>query len=150
VTQRCREHGESGLTLIEVLVGLVVLAIISMSLLSLLSTSTHLGQLAQDRSVATALASERIHRIMSVPLLAASDYALYGMPDELAAAGPPATLTSDYGAIADLPNFKRVVVLTYDTPGPGMLTIETTVSWLHFGQGERSHVMVAYLHPGLD
>jgi prepilin-type N-terminal cleavage/methylation domain-containing protein len=150
VTPRCQEHRECGFTLIEVLVGLVVLAIISLALISLLSTSTHLGQLAQERTAATALASERIHRIMSRPMLSASDFALYEMPDETAATGPPATLTSDYGEIVDHPDFKRVVVFNYDTPAPGMLAIETTVSWLHFGQGERSHVMVAYLHPALD
>ena len=48
------------------------------------------------------------------------------------------------------PRQSRIVELKYDVPTAGMLSVKTTVSWQHVGQPERSHVIVAFLHPGLE
>ena len=137
------------MTLVEVLVSLVVLAVISLSLISALTMAMNQGKLARQRSVATVLASARVQHILSLPFQTAANFAGYKLPEETAAAGPPIVLSTDYGQIPDHPDFKRVVVLTYDVPIAGLLTVESTVSWQHIVEGERSHQMVTYLDPGL-
>jgi len=148
-------QGEGGLTLVEVLVSLAVLAFIALSLMSMLSTSVHLNKLAQERSIATSLASERIMQFNSIEFQVPEDYTEYQLPEETPAVGDvdadlPWTFTSDYGVVPSYPEYKRVVEMWYDTPAAGMLTIETTVSWTHLTQGERSHTMIAFLHPDLE
>jgi len=137
------------MTLVEVLVSMVVLAVISLSLISALTMAMNLGKLARQRSVATTLASARVQQILSTPFQTAANFARYKLPEETAAAGPPIVLAADYGQIPDFPDFKRVVVLTYDVPIAGLLTVESTISWQQTVEGERSHQMVAYLDPGL-
>jgi len=139
-----------GLTLIEIMVALGVLAFVALSLISMLTTSMHLNKLAQERSIATALASERIQQLSSMDYQAAADYLNYQLAEETADTGPPLSFTADYGLVPDYPEYKRVVELRYDTPYAGMLTVETTVSWNHLTQGERDHVMITFLHPGLE
>ena len=139
-----------GLTLVEVLVSLAVLAFISLSVMSMLSSSLHLDKLAQERSVATSLASERIGQISAMPYQKSTDYAEYALPEEASAAGPPPTLTTDYEQIPGYPDFRRVVELRYETPVSGMLTVRATVSWIHVGHEEREHTMITFLHPGLE
>ena len=58
--------------------------------------------------------------------------------------------TADYGNITGYPDYRRVVTLTYNTPVAGMLKVESTVSWQNVHQGEKSHVMISYLHPDLE
>jgi len=142
-------RSDRGMTLVEVLVSLVVLSMVSLSLISGLIMAMNLGKLARQRSVATVLASGRVHHILALPFQTAANFAGYQLPEETAAAGPPIVLTSDYGQIPDHPDFKRVVVLTYDVPVAGLLTVESTVSWQNNVEGERSHRMVAFVDPGL-
>ena len=153
--RHANRQSEDGLTLVEVLVSLAVPAFIALSLMSMLSTSMHLDKLAQERSIATSLASERVMLFNSQRYQVAEDYANYRLTEETAVAadadaGTPATFTSDYGEVPDYPNFKRVVELYYDVPKAGMLKIETTVSWTHLTQGERGHTMIAFLHHALE
>jgi len=139
-----------GLTLVEVLVSLAVLAFISLSVMSMLSSSLHLDKLAQERSVATSLASERLGQITAMEYQPIADFANYALPEETAAAGPPPTLTSDYGQIPDYPDYRRVVELRFDAPVAGMLTIRSSVSWRHVSQGERTHTLITFVHPSLE
>jgi type II secretory pathway pseudopilin PulG len=141
---------ESGLTLVEVVISVGLLAFVSVGIMSLLIVSIRQNQLAQKRSVATALAAERIQQLTSLPYQASATYTLYKLPYEVAAAGPPATLTADYGAIPDYPGFRRVVTLTYDTPVAGMLRVQSSVFWQDLNQGVKSHEMITYLHPSLE
>jgi len=140
----------AGLTLVEILVGLALLAFVALSLIAMLTTSIHLSKLAQERSVATALASDRIQQITSLPYQVPANYLRYQRSEETALAGPPITFTTDYGSIPEYPDYRRVVQIEYDTPVAGMMSVETTISWQHVGQIERSHVMVTFLHPGLE
>lgn len=142
--------GATGFTLVEVLVAVALLAFLVLGVMALLTTVVHQNKLAQQRSVATALASERISKLMAQPFRTAAAYAAYRLPDETASAGPPSTLTSDYGSIPGFPTFKRVVMLSYDVPVPGMLRVEAKVYWKDRQQGEKTHEMVTYLHPGLE
>lgn len=140
---------ERGMSLVEIMVSLAILSFLALSMISMFSSAAHLDKLAQERSVATSLASERIMQISSQPFASAANYTRYKRPEETAAAGPPATLTTGYGAIPDYPDYKRVVQLTYNVPTAGMLKVKTTVTWDHIGQGERSHEMITFIKQGL-
>ena len=149
--QSCKKMtGESGLSLVEVLGSLTIAAIVSLAITTMLTTALHVNGLAKERSVATSLAAERMQRLTAWPMQTAPDYALYGLPEETADAGPPQTFTTDYGSIAGYEGYRRVVELNYDTPTAGMLTVKTTVSWRHVGQHERSHELIEFLHPALE
>lgn len=145
-----RRAAATGFTLVEVLVAVALLAFLVLGVMALLTTVAHQNKLAKQRSVATALASERISRLMSQPFRSSANYAAYRLPEETALPGPPSTLTSEYGTIPGFPSFKRVVMLSYDVPAPGMLRVEAKVYWKDRQQGEKTHEMVTYLHPGLE
>jgi type II secretory pathway pseudopilin PulG len=138
------------MTMVEVVVSLGILAFIALSVMTMLTTSLHLNKLASERSIATALASERIQQVTSMQYQQLADVKEYLSAEESADDGPPIIFTADYGDISEFPRYKRTLELNYDTPVAGVLTIKATVSWTHIGQGERSHTMVAYLHPGLE
>jgi prepilin-type N-terminal cleavage/methylation domain-containing protein len=138
------------MTLIEVLAALAILAVGTNGVMTMMTISLHLDAIAKERSIATALVSDRIQRLSSMPLQVAADYANYGLPEETAAEGPPQTFTTDYGDLAGYPKFKRVVELTYDVPTSGMLSVKTTVSWQHINRKETSHEMIVFLHPFLE
>ena len=145
-----RHRSESGLSLIEVLISLGVVAFIMLSLIAMLSASMQLGELAEKRSVATSLAADRIERITSQPFRPVGAYAGYALPGETAADGPPITITADYGDIPGYPDYRRVVTLLYDVPVLGMLTVETDLSWDHQIEGERTQTLVLYINPGRE
>jgi len=143
-------RGDGGFTLVEVLVSVALLAFVALGVMALLTSVVRQNKLAKERSTATSLASERINELSSQPFQASADYLRYRRSEETAAAGPPSTLTADYGQIPGYPEYRRVVTLTYDTPVTGMLTVRTEVFWRNLQQGTKSHAMVTYLHPGLE
>ena len=63
------------MTLVEVLVGLAILAFVALGVMSFLATVMKQNQLALQRSVATGLASERIQQITSMPFQTIANYA---------------------------------------------------------------------------
>jgi len=138
------------MTLIESLVSLGILSVIAISLLTLVITSLHLDKLAQERSIATSLARGRVEQLTSMRFQPSADYANYQRLDETLTSTTPPTFTADYGDIKDFQHYKRVVVLSYDTPVTGMLKVSAQVSWNHINQGERTHEMITYLHPELE
>ncbi len=143
-------RSEAGLTLIEVVICVGLLAFVAVGMMSLLIVSIRQNQLAQKRTIATALASERVQQLTALPYQPSATYTLYKLPYEVSAAGPPMTFTADYGTIPDYPDFRRVVTLTYDSPVAGMLRVQSTVFWQDLNQGVKSHEMITYLHPGLE
>jgi prepilin-type N-terminal cleavage/methylation domain-containing protein len=145
-----RTSQESGLTLIEVMASLALLGLVAVGIMTLLVASIRQNKLAEMRSIATGLASERVQEIVSHPYMPSASYTEYKLPEETAAAGPPSTFTTNYGAIPSHPEFSRVVTLTYNSPVTGMLRIETTVSWVDRRQGTKTHLIVTYVHPKLE
>lgn len=145
-----RANRESGLTLIEVLASLALLGIIAVGMMTLLVTSIRQNKLAEMRSIATGLASERAQQIVSHPYMPSGSYTEYKLPEETAAAGPPSTFTTNTGAIPSHPEFSRVVTLTYNSPVTGMLRVQTAVSWVDRQQGTKTHTIVTYIHPKLE
>lgn len=142
--------GESGLTIVELVVSMGILAFIALSVATMVSTSVHLDKLAQERSIATSLASERIMRITSMPFQVPADVGRYSLPEETLDVGPPLLLTTPYGSLPDYPDYSRVVAFAYDTPIAGMMTVEVSVFWRHVTGEERDHTMIEILDPGLE
>ena len=138
------------MTLVEVLVSVALLALVAVGLMSLLVTSIRQNKLAEMRSIATGLASERTQQILSHAYMVSTNYTEYKLPEETAVAGPPQTFTTGYGAIPSHPEFSRVVTLTYNSPVTGMLRVQTAVSWVDRRQGTKTHTMVTYLHPRME
>jgi len=141
---------ERGLTLVEMMVTVVLLATVVLGSASMLTQVFNQNKRARHRSLATYLASERIDQITSLAYNAAADYLRYQLPGEAPLAGPPSTFTADYGSIPDYPEFRRVVTLNYGVPEAGMLQITSEVFWQDMHQGEKSHEMITYIHPGLE
>jgi prepilin-type N-terminal cleavage/methylation domain-containing protein len=143
-------ESERGLTLVEMMVTVVLLAAVVLGSASLLTQVLHQNKRARHRSLATYLAAERIDQITSLEYNTAADYLHYQITGETAAAGPPVTFTSAYGAIPDYPEYRRVVTLNYDVPATGMMQVTTEVFWQDMHQGEKSHEMITYVHPRLE
>jgi len=145
-----RGTDERGLTLIETLVSLLLLAFVALGSASLLAATLHQNKLAQKRSLATHLAAERIEHLTSQRYESSTNYLAYGLPGEVADAGPPITFTASYGSIVGHPEFRRVVTLNYGVPVPGMLQVVSEVYWNDLNQGEKRHVVTTFVHPGLE
>lgn len=141
---------EDGFTLVEVLVSVALLAFVALGVMALLTSVVRQNKLARERSTATALASERINEITSLPFQASADVLRYKRPEETASGTAPKVFTADYGVVPSYPDYRRVVTLTYDTPVTGMLRVKSEVFWKNLQQGTKSHAMVTYLHPGLE
>lgn len=142
---------QRGMTLVEVLVGLLMLAFIALGVMVFVVTVLKQNQLSLERSIATGIAAERIQQLTSMPYQTSSNYTLYKLPEETAAAGPPATLTTAAGSIPGHPRYSRTVTLTYDQPVTGMLSVRLDVAWQSLSQGiQKTHRMITYIDPGLE
>ena len=146
---RAHRTSEAGLSLIEALITIFLLSFVGLGLMMLVTSGLHLNALAEERSIATSLASGRLQQMASLPFQPAVSYTNYRLPEEIAAAGPPHTFTADYGTIPGYPDYKRVVTLNYGTPVAGLLSVEVQVFWRHASKGEKSHEMVTFIHPGI-
>lgn len=140
----------AGLTLVEVLVSLTILAFVALGVTSLLGVAIKQNKLAAERSIATGLAAGRLDQLSSMRYRTAADYSGYKLPEETVRPGPPPALEADFGAIPGYPAYSRRVTLAYDSPVVGMLTVRVEVSWWNHAQNQRKqHTMITYLHPGL-
>lgn len=143
---------EAGMSLVEVLVGVTILAFVSMGVMAFLGTTIKQNQTSLDRSYATAIASERIQQITSMVYQSSANFANYKLPEETATAGTPSTLTTAVGSIPGYPKFSRTVTLTYDSPVAGMLAVRVDVAWtnIHQNSTTKTHTMITYLEPALE
>jgi prepilin-type N-terminal cleavage/methylation domain-containing protein len=148
---RGRSGRESGVTLVEVLVALMILAFVALGVTSLLGIAAKQNKLALERSRATGLASGRLSQLASMPFRSADEAADYGLPGEKIEPGPPVKLVSGFGEIPGYPEYRRTVTLDYDTPVAGMLRVKVEVAWWSLAQArEKAHAMIVYLHPALE
>ena len=145
------KRNERGMTLIEVIVSMAILVTVGLGMSQLLVMSLKVNKLAQERSVATGLASARTQQITAMQYQSSVNSVNYKLPEETATGAGPYTFTSDYGVVPGNPNFKRVVTLTYNSPVSGMLCVQTLVYWKTSSQNgvEKNHEMVVYLQPQL-
>lgn len=147
---RAAGRSQRGMTLVEVLGAILLLAFVALGTASLTIYATRENKLATERTVATNLAAERIERLMALPYQGPAHYANYALPYEVVSAGPPKTFTADYGTIPGYERYRSVVTLNYDVPAAGMLQVIVDVSWNNVHQGVKTHRMIVFLHPGLE
>ena len=146
-----RRNPESGVTLVEVLVALLILAFVALGVTSLLGIAIKQNKLALERSLATGLASGRLNQLSAMPFRPAADVADYGLPGEVVEDGPPVKLVAGFGQIPGYPEYKRTVTFDYDTPVAGMLRVKVDVAWWSLSQAtEKLHSMIVYMHPALE
>jgi len=146
-----RRNPENGVTLVEVLVALLILAFVALGVTSLLGVAVKQNKLALERSLATGLASGRLSQLSAMPFRAVDYVADYGLPGEVVEEGPPAKLVTGFGQIPGYPEYKRTVTFDYDTPVAGMLRVKVEVGWWSLAQAtEKVHSMIIYLHPALE
>jgi prepilin-type N-terminal cleavage/methylation domain-containing protein len=104
---------DAGLTLIEVMIGMVILTIVSLGLMSLTVSIFRGNTFSRHLTTATTLAQDHIERVKRL-----------GYANATTAAG-----TEHYGSIVDFPGFKRVTTIENDTPTTNVRTVTVTVSW---------------------
>jgi prepilin-type N-terminal cleavage/methylation domain-containing protein len=145
-------HGrQSGVTLVEVLVALMILAFVALGVTSLLGIAAKQNKLALERSLATGLASGRLSQLASMPFRPAAEAADYGLPGETIEPGPPVQLVAGFGKIPGYPEYRRTISLDYDTPVSGMLRVKVDVAWWSLAEArEKVHSMIVYIHPALE
>ena len=113
------------MTLAEVLVAIVIIAIGLMALLAAVPAGIGSMQTGRQESTAIYLAQDKMERIKSWSLSASANPAQQGFGTILPAgtcfaAGQGACATEDYGTIAGYPGYRRVVTVLADpgTPAP--------------------------------
>jgi prepilin-type N-terminal cleavage/methylation domain-containing protein len=116
-----------GFTLIEVMIGMVILTIVSLGLLSLTVSTIRGNALSNRLTAATTLAQDQIEYVKRL-----------GYTNATTAVG-----TEGYGAIASFPGFKRVTVVDTDTPATNVKTVTVTVYWSADARSVASRTMLA-------
>ena len=106
-------HRDGGFTLIEVMIGMVILTIISLGLMSLTVSTIKGSTFSHKMTTATTLAQDKIEQIKRL-----------GYANAGTVAG-----TEAYGAITNFSAFKRVTQVQNDTPATNVKTVTVTVSW---------------------
>jgi Tfp pilus assembly protein PilV len=106
-------HQHDGFTLIDVMIGMVVLTIVSLGLMNL-TVSTIRGNAFSNRmTAATTLAQDQLEHVKQLGFLNANT-----------AAG-----TEHYGSLTAYPAFKRVTSVSHNLPATGISTVTVTVYW---------------------
>ncbi len=104
---------ESGLTLISVLIGTMVLSIGLLGAARLVVIVFNSNTFSQHLTTATTLAQEKIAVVQRLG---------YANADTVAG-------TEQYGAIANYGDYQRVTSVSPHTPAAGIKTVTVTVSW---------------------
>jgi prepilin-type N-terminal cleavage/methylation domain-containing protein len=118
---------EAAFTLIEVMIGMVILTIVSLGLMSLTVSIIRSHTFSQRLTAATTLAQDQLEQVKRL-----------GYPNATTVVG-----TEDYGSIVDFPGFKRVTTVESDTPTTNVRTVTVTVSWSADTQAVASKTIVA-------
>ncbi|MEM7245314.1 MAG: hypothetical protein AAF533_08215 [Acidobacteriota bacterium] len=167
-----RTEAELGFTMIEVLVGLALLAGITLGIMAFVDASIRLNKLALQRSIATGLCVERIEALQAERFHPELDGDGDTTPDVTAGYQLPGETTSissrdvteapalgtvwthQYvaaaGTIPGYEEYSRTTRLTYGYPLAAIMRAEVTVTWTNLNQGEKSHQLVTFLHPSIE
>lgn len=116
---------ESGFSLIEVLIAVLVVGIGFMAVASMTGTSISGNNRSSMMTVATYLAEDRLEELRN------RDYA------DVSAVGSPEIGIDEQGNVVPNGLFTRSWVVTNDTPGTLMKTINITITWAERGVNHR-------------
>ena len=106
-------RAQDGFTLPDVLIGMVILVVVSLGLMSLTVSLIRGNVFSRQLTAATVLAQDQLEQVKRL-----------GYRDANTAAG-----TEAYGSMTAYPFYKRVTVVTNDTPVPAIKTVKVTVFW---------------------
>jgi len=106
-------RAQDGFTLPDVLIGMVILVVVSLGLMSLTVSLIRGNVFSRQLTAATVLAQDQLEQVKRL-----------GYRDANTAAG-----TEAYGSMTAYPFYKRVTVVTNDTPAPAIKTVKVTVFW---------------------
>jgi type IV pilus assembly protein PilV len=120
-------HKQDGFTLIELMIGMVILTIISLGLMSLTVGTIRGNTISNKMTAATTLAQDKIEHVKRL-----------GYTNATTAVG-----TEHYGTIPNSPSFKRVTAVANDTPATAVKTVTVTVSWESDARSVESRTIVA-------
>jgi type IV pilus assembly protein PilV len=118
---------DEGFTLIEVMIGMVILTIISLGLLSLTVMTTRGSTTSHKITTATMLAQDKIEQIKRLGYVNANTVA------------PPEA----YGTIPNFPGFQRETLVENHTPAANVKTVTVTVSWVSATRPVTSRTIIA-------
>jgi type IV pilus assembly protein PilV len=104
---------DDGFTLIEAMIGVVILTIISLGLMSLTVSMMRGSSLSNKMTTATTLTQDKIEHVKRL-----------GYANADTAVG-----TESYNTIANFPAFKRVTAVASNTPATAVKTVTVTVYW---------------------
>jgi type IV pilus assembly protein PilV len=108
-------RNDEGITLIELLVTIILLAVGMLGMSALLTGITEGNAFSSELTTGTVLAQDRLET--------ARNTGYDGLP-----AGDT-TLTEDYGSVTGYPLYKRETFIDADNPATGMKSITVTVFW---------------------
>jgi prepilin-type N-terminal cleavage/methylation domain-containing protein len=103
----------AGFTLIEVMIGMVILTIVSLGLTNLTVGVIRGNAFSKHMTTATTLAQDKLEHAKRLGYSTANT--VVG--------------TENYGAITSFPAFKRVTAVDNNTPAPAVKTVTVTVYW---------------------
>jgi prepilin-type N-terminal cleavage/methylation domain-containing protein len=107
-----RWHRDAGFTLIEVMIGMVILTIVSLGLMSLTVSTIRGNDFSKKMTTATMLAQDKLEQVKRL-----------GYSQVNTAVG-----TEPYGTIANFPSFRRETSIATNPPITAV-TVTVTVSW---------------------
>ena len=102
-----------GFTLIEILIATVIITIISLCMANLTAGIIHGNSFGKQLTTATTLAQDRIEQIKRLGYTNAGTI----------------TGTETYGSMVNYSGYKRVTVVSDNTPSPNMKAINVIVHW---------------------
>lgn len=108
---------KKGMTLLEVMVSFAILMVVIMSVFPLIDRMVGQFQTARDHYIATSLGQSRIERARMAPF---SDLMLFSEPPN----NP--TYLNDLGAIDPGGRFRRITILSTNSPSAGLTTMTVT------------------------
>lgn len=117
----------AGFTLIEVMIGMVILTIVSLGLMSLTVGTMRGNAFSRGMTAATTLAQDKLEQVTRLGY----------------ANAPTAAGTEAYGTIANFPGFTRETLVEPDTPTTNVSTVTVTVSWASDARSVTSRTILA-------
>jgi type IV pilus assembly protein PilV len=111
-------YNDNGFTLIEILIGVVIISIASLGISNLSIGIIRGDSFSRRLTTATTLAQDRMENVKRLKYQNASTLAG----------------TENYGDILNYSEYKRITIIENDVPIGNMSTVTVKISWLYWGK----------------